>query len=59
MLKHWKTTVVGLFIGFGNFLLTGMGWKQAVISVAVATLGTVAADPKKNTTNTTTQQQSK
>lgn len=55
-MKNWKTTLVGLAMGFINLLVAGLTsgitLKDAAISAAIATLGLLAKDfDKSNSPN--------
>ena len=47
MLKDWKTTVVGFAAAVLNLWASGVTLKSAVVSVSLATLGSVAGDTTK------------
>lgn len=44
MLTSWKTSLIGLGIGFLNLLANGLTPKQAGLSLGVAILGCLAKD---------------
>lgn len=56
-MKNWKTTIIGALTGgtisLDAFIRLGFseGWHQAIIGLAIAILGYVAADGKKQKTN--------
>lgn len=43
-MNDWKTTLFGASFAVLNLIANGMGWKQALLSVAAAGLGYVSKD---------------
>ena len=43
-MRSWKTTLVGIVVGFLNLSLNGVSVKSILLSAAVAALGTLAKD---------------
>ena len=43
-MKNWKTTLLGFGAGGLNMLANGTNWKQVLLSVGLALLGTYAKD---------------
>ena len=43
-MRSWKTTLVGIVASFLNLSLNGISIKSILLSVAVATLGTLTKD---------------
>lgn len=43
-MKNWKTTLFGFGSGALNLLANGTNWKQVLLSVGLAVLGTFAKD---------------
>lgn len=44
MITSWKTTLVGILVGFLNLWAGGTSPKNAAVSVGIALLGAVAKD---------------
>ncbi len=53
-MKNWKTTLFGFGAGALNMFANGTNWKQVLLSVGLAFLGTMAKD--HNVTGGTVQQ---
>lgn len=47
MFKNWKTTLAGLVAAVSNVSVNGVGWKQLLVSAAMAALGALARDHNK------------
>ena len=48
MFKNWKTTLLGVAIGFLNLWASGVNPKHAAVSIGIAALGAAAQDANKN-----------
>lgn len=43
-MRNWKTTLLGFGVGALNLLQSGVNWKSALLSAAMAALGLAAKD---------------